>query len=146
MGERENESEERGESPVPQASHSPDFRSVRCGPLYSFSAAQAACIKVLWNAWKNGTPEVGDATILEAAESETARLSDVFRGHPAWGSMIVPGSTKSGGANWDRRFADKNLALRSKIRRKTHSLWLGLGPKIRSQCWPKWLATNPQRR
>jgi hypothetical protein len=75
--------------------HSLDFRSVHWfGFRYTFSAMQAACIKVLWEAWENRTPEVGDAAILEAAGSDAERLPLVFRNHPAWGTMILEGSTK----------------------------------------------------
>ncbi|MBC7818184.1 MAG: hypothetical protein IAG10_14955 [Planctomycetaceae bacterium] len=55
---------------------------------------QAACVKVLWEARQNGTPTVGDATVLELVESDSERLSLVFRDHAAWGTMIVEGQTK----------------------------------------------------
>jgi hypothetical protein len=64
------------------------------GTPYEFTAQQAACIKVLWEARDNGTPTLGDATILEAADSDAERLGLVFRDHPAWGTMIVEGSTR----------------------------------------------------
>jgi hypothetical protein len=50
---------------------------------------------VLWEAWENGTPELGQETILEhpEVEAESKRLVDVFKGHPAWGKMIVTGHT-----------------------------------------------------
>lgn len=51
-------------------------------------------MKVLWEAWENKTPDVGDATLLEKSESESSRLRDVFKDHPAWNTMIVPGKTK----------------------------------------------------
>jgi hypothetical protein len=80
----------------PPARHSIDFRSVHWfGTDYSLTATQAACVKVLWQAWENGTPELAQATILEDrdVESESTRLRDVFRNHSAWGTMIVPGKT-----------------------------------------------------
>jgi hypothetical protein len=81
---------------APAARHSIDFRSVHWfGADHTFSATQAACVQVLWEAWENGTPEVGQATILEhpEVEAESKRLVDVFKGHPAWGTMIVKGRT-----------------------------------------------------
>jgi hypothetical protein len=78
------------------ARHSRDFRSVHWyGDDYSFSPTQAACVKVLWEAWENGTPELGQATILEhpEVEADSRRLIDVFKGHPAWGKMIARGQT-----------------------------------------------------
>ncbi len=74
--------------------HGPDFRSCHWfGTDYTFTAMQAACVKVLWEAWNNGTPEVGQQTILETANLESARLKDLFKDHAAWGTMIVEGST-----------------------------------------------------
>jgi len=77
------------------ARHSPDFRSVNWnGAKYSFSANQAACVRVLWESWEAGTPDVGGATILEAAGCAGDRIDHVFRGHLAWNVMIIPGATK----------------------------------------------------
>ena len=77
--------------------HSDDFRSVLWEPdqePFSFKPVPARCVKVLWEHAVRGTPDVGQATILEAADSASARLIDLFKGHPAWGTMIVPGETK----------------------------------------------------
>jgi len=77
------------------ATHGPDFRSVNWyGRPYAFTATQAACVGMLWEAWRQGTPDVGDATLLESAGSHADRLPMVFRDHDAWGTMIVNGSTK----------------------------------------------------
>jgi len=81
---------------LPPARHSKDFRSVHWfGTDYGFTPTQAACVKVLWAAWENGTPDLGQDTILEhpEVEAESKRLFDVFRDHPAWGTMIVKGQT-----------------------------------------------------
>ena len=76
----------------PRAAHSIDFHSVDWfGRLYEFSASQAACVAVLWQAWENKTPFLGSHTIVERSGVQTKRLDLVFRGHPAWGVMIVPG-------------------------------------------------------
>jgi hypothetical protein len=78
------------------ARHSLDYRSVRwCGTDYTFTSVQAACVKLLWEAWENGTPELGQATILEHeyVGSESSRLVDLFKKHPAWQTMIVSGTT-----------------------------------------------------
>jgi hypothetical protein len=81
-------------SPLPPARHSDDFRSVHWyGQDYSFTKTQAPCIEFLWKNWENGTPEVGNFAILQAAKSEQSRLQDVFKQngkmHTAWGTMIV---------------------------------------------------------
>lgn len=76
-----------------EAAHSLDFRSVRWfGTRYDFTSTQAACLKILWNCWEQGTPGIGELTILEAAGSGADRLRDVFgKGkHPAWGKLIRP--------------------------------------------------------
>ncbi|MEQ8788868.1 MAG: hypothetical protein RIC55_21330 [Pirellulaceae bacterium] len=70
--------------------HSIDFHSmVWRGRVYEFTAAQAACVAVLFHAWKSGAPIVGGQTILVEAGLESKRLDQVFRNHPAWGEMIV---------------------------------------------------------
>lgn len=79
----------------PQPRHSADFRSVDWfGTKHAFTLTQAACVRVLWEAWKNGTPELSQATILERAETASSRLANVFRNHPAWETMIVSGQRK----------------------------------------------------
>jgi hypothetical protein len=84
-----------GRPPSPLAHHSLDFRSVHWfGRDYYFTAGQAACVKRLWEAWEQGYQEVGQAAILEDARLFSERLVDLFKGHPAWGTMIVPGKLK----------------------------------------------------
>jgi hypothetical protein len=94
-----------GEATEPQPpKHSSDFRSVVWyGTPFQFTPTQAACVKVLWREWENGTPEVGEDAILEdpEVEADAKRLIDVFRDkksptgyHPAWRTMIVVGATK----------------------------------------------------
>jgi hypothetical protein len=77
--------------------HSDDFRSV-CwyGTDYVFTPTQAACVRVLWEAWERGSPVMGQDSILETAGSTGARLRDVFEKgkHQAWDKMIV--SAKKG--------------------------------------------------
>jgi hypothetical protein len=84
-----------GRPPSPPAHHSLDFRSVHWfGRDYTFTAGQAACLRRLWEAWEQGTPEVGQAAVLEDANLVSERFVDLFRGHPAWKKMIVPGRSK----------------------------------------------------
>jgi hypothetical protein len=75
-----------------QSAHSPDFRSVQWfGVKHKFSTMQAACLKILWENWEQGTPEIAELTILDLAGSSSERLRDVFtKGkHLAWGTMII---------------------------------------------------------
>jgi hypothetical protein len=72
--------------------HGVDFRCVRWfGAEHTFTGTQAACVKILWEHWEQGTPAVGEQTILEAADSSSGQLRDVFDkgSHSAWGTMIV---------------------------------------------------------
>jgi hypothetical protein len=77
------------------ARHSEDFCSVVWfGTEYRFTKTQAACIRVLWEAWENKTPTLSEETILAKAGSQGSRLRDVFKSkkdgpHMAWGTMIV---------------------------------------------------------
>jgi len=76
---------------------SSDFRSCRWGTeQFTFTAQQAACIRVLWESRQRGTPDLSQITVLAEVESAMAdsrkpRLRDLFRKHPAWGTMIVKG-------------------------------------------------------
>lgn len=84
-----------GPKQLPPARHSPDFRSVHWhGDDYAFSPTQAAVVRVLWEAWEGGVPDVGQVTLLEAAGSDSERLRSVFTGHPAWAVLIVAGTSK----------------------------------------------------
>lgn len=78
----------------PKARHSPDFRSVHWyGTDYTFTPNQAACVELLWHAWEQGTPELGDGHILGTTKAgDRQRLRDVFKNCPAWGTMIVRGA------------------------------------------------------
>lgn len=77
------------------ARHSDDFRSVYWkGQSYSLTEMQAACIKVLWQAWENGTPDVAQKTLLKACASDSIRVADVFRAHLAWGNLLKSGETR----------------------------------------------------
>ena len=82
-------------TPRAPARHSPDFRSVHWfGVSYSFTALQGAMVRILWEAWEDGTPDVGQERLLEEAGSEANRIRDLFRGHPAWGALIGPGESR----------------------------------------------------
>jgi hypothetical protein len=83
------------DDPELTACHGLDYRSVNWfGADHPFTANQAACVKVLWEAWEKNLPDVGDKTVLEIASVFSERLDSVFRDHPAWGTMIQQGRTK----------------------------------------------------
>lgn len=80
---------------IPTApTHTSDFRSVNWfGQTYDFSASQAACVKVMWKYWAQGTLGAHQLTIIDEAGLAGERFRDTFRTnrktHPAWGVMIV---------------------------------------------------------
>jgi hypothetical protein len=79
--------------PLPPARHTEDFRSVHWfGTTYCFTEIQAQVVALLWEAWENGTPDVGQRTLRAQAQVQSDRLQDVFKdkghSHPAWGTMI----------------------------------------------------------
>jgi len=79
------------------ATHSDDFHSVIWfGTRYDFNATQSQVVRVLWENWEKGTPDVGKERLLEAIDPESRRdrVDTVFRGNPAWKTMIVPASRK----------------------------------------------------
>jgi hypothetical protein len=78
----------------PKAYHSPDFRSIDWfGKTYHFTATQAAIVKILWDAWENKAPDIGQAYLLETVESKSDRLLDIFKGHKTYKQLIGPGKT-----------------------------------------------------
>jgi hypothetical protein len=87
-------------SPDPSAeeqanAHAVDFRSVQWNSRkYTFTPTQAAVVKILWQHYDSGTPEVGGDTLLAEADSDATQLRQVFRKSEAWGEMIVQGSRK----------------------------------------------------
>lgn len=75
--------------------HSVDFASVIWfGTSYAFTGSQARVVALLWRAWLDGVPNLRQETLLDAAGSVSGRLANLFKGHPAWGTMIVPGAAK----------------------------------------------------
>jgi hypothetical protein len=82
-------------APPGERTHSFDYRSVSWdGRTYRLTAMQAAVVRMLWEAWEAGAPDVGQATLMEAADSCGDRLRDVFRRSAAWGELVIAGETK----------------------------------------------------
>lgn len=72
--------------------HHESFSSVRWnGVSYKFSPMQARAVAVLTRTFHNNTPGVLQTHIFEEIESNSdkQRLRDLFKSHPAWGTMIV---------------------------------------------------------
>ncbi len=78
---------------------SSDFRSItKDGKKYSLTTKQTGAIKVLCEAYLNGTPEISESHILERAGSKSERsgaLKDLFkRNKEAFDNLIVPGKRR----------------------------------------------------
>lgn len=74
----------------PVVTHSKDFAGVRWGgQTFQFNHRQRSVVAALVQARREGHDWVGQDTLLELADSDGGRLRDLFRGHPAWGTMIV---------------------------------------------------------
>lgn len=90
------------------ATHSPGFACVNWyGVVYSFSFKQRLVVAALWQARDEGHPWLTQETLAEAAESDCSRIRDLFRRHPAWGTMIVSGIMR-GGPPGSYRLAEMN--------------------------------------
>ncbi|HEV3238224.1 MAG TPA: hypothetical protein VGZ25_14635 [Gemmataceae bacterium] len=84
------------------ATHSADFTTVKWfGTVYQFAKGQQAdSVRVLFEAWKNGTPSLSEKTIGEmiGSSNDQFRLEHTFKptnkktgkreAHPAWDTMI----------------------------------------------------------
>ena len=74
---------------------SPDYASVTWGEQqYQFNKNQATCVRLLHEAWLEGTPYVLGHTLLSAIEG-AVKMSGVFRRHPAWKRLILMGDRKA---------------------------------------------------
>ena len=75
--------------------HSPDYASVNWrGQEYQFTKNQATCVRLLHEAWLEGTPYLSADYLLSEILS-ASRMSDLFKRHPAWGSLIVLGERRA---------------------------------------------------
>ena len=78
-------------SPEPQEfKHSPDYTSVNWrGQEYQFNKNQATCVRLLHEAWLEGTPHLSGDYLLSYFRG-AVKMSGLFKGHPAWKELIVP--------------------------------------------------------
>lgn len=76
--------------------HSEDYSSVSLrGKRFALTSAQSQVIKTLHESWKEGTPELRQAYVLEKLETPSKRLRDSFKSNPgAWKAFIRRGERK----------------------------------------------------
>ena len=80
---------------VEELRHSPDYATVIWkGQAFYFNRHQATCVRLLHEGWMDGTELLGGDYLLGALGS-ASRMSDLFKRHPAWGSLIVPGERRA---------------------------------------------------
>jgi hypothetical protein len=79
------------------ASHDKGFAWVDWfGVIFQFTGPQRRVVGHLWKA-AGELRSVEQGQLLDAADcTEVARLRDLFRGHPAWETMIVPDDEQPG--------------------------------------------------
>lgn len=72
-----------------QAVAAPDFATVAWfGRLFTFGKKQAIVVGELWIARSEGYEWVTQDHLLREAGADSACLRDLFRNHPAWGTLI----------------------------------------------------------
>lgn len=80
-------------SPIPDAervTHAPDYSSVNWyGKRFFFTGKQRVIVAALFQAREEGYEAVSQDSLLAVADSDSRRLRDLFKKHPAWGTMIV---------------------------------------------------------
>lgn len=64
------------------------------GAGYHLTERQARVVEILYRALQNGTPEVSHREIMKMLGTPNSKLKDSFRGSAAWGTLVVPGSTR----------------------------------------------------
>ncbi len=85
-----------GSGPVPK--HTDCFERVYWPGLgvFALGRKQARVVEALWEQWQEGNPQVPQADLLRAADSDCARLIDLFRNSPAWGRLVLRDSELPG--------------------------------------------------
>lgn len=64
------------------------------GKVFAFTANQSLVVEPLWKGWRRGLPDISHEDLKAYARIKALRLRDVFKGHPAWGTLIVRGSAR----------------------------------------------------
>jgi hypothetical protein len=97
------DSEQTDKQTAVEFKYSPDFRSVNMrGKIFGLTPTQAHVIEILFENWKQGTPDVSQAYILEQIhkgkiEGGYDRVRDVFKGKgfpENWTALVKKGEKK----------------------------------------------------
>lgn len=66
-----------------------NHRAVWFGRVLTFSDAQLACWQMLWQNFFRGNLPMPQGRVLAAWHGESCQVSDIFKRHPAWRTIIV---------------------------------------------------------
>ena len=66
------------------------------GEKFAFSKKQRSVVQALFRARDDGHDFMSQDALIEVAETKQNRLRDLFRDHPAWGTLILPGHERGG--------------------------------------------------
>ena len=75
--------------------HTPDYTTVTwCGEEYHLTPLQAKAVRVLHQWQRQGLRELRGSAIVKEIDAYTRSLSDLFKGSPAWKTLVLPGSKR----------------------------------------------------
>lgn len=66
------------------------------GARYKLTPKQRLVIALLWKAAEDGTRFLSGVYLLNRADSDQPRLAHLFKGSPAWGTLVVAGEPYGG--------------------------------------------------
>jgi len=83
-------------SPTAEPEHKQEFRVSDDGRSifwngkhWALTSRQGQAVRILYERYKSGTPDVSDYEILEALGTSNSRLRDTFRNSPLWNTLII---------------------------------------------------------
>ena len=75
--------------------HTPDYTTVTWrGQEFHLTPLQAKAVRVLHQWQRQGFRELRGSAILAEIDAYTRSLSDLFKGSPAWKTLVLPGSKR----------------------------------------------------
>lgn len=91
------EAQDGGQSEVGPFSHSEDYRSVVIhGKGFTLTPKQAAIIRNLHRAYKNGTPDVAINTVMMTHKAESSRWQDTFKSSADAKKALIKSGNRKG--------------------------------------------------
>jgi hypothetical protein len=70
--------------------HAPDFSWIRCDlGVFDFTPAQRSVVQALWEDWEQDGLGLSGAYLTDRTGTEPKEFRNVFKGHPAWKTLII---------------------------------------------------------